>query len=113
MALGVSKVWGSVGMGAWQVWGSGGLVERKCEEKGRTKSTKGSKRKEKDTKKEAIEPKRRAQAPKERSGGSPRFPVRRKVPLFSGVGYLGGRQGEVDGKRLGEPSGVAMSGPKD
>jgi len=29
-------------MGAWQVWGSGGLVERTCEEKGRTESTKGS-----------------------------------------------------------------------
>ena len=41
MALGVSKVWGSAGMGAWWVWGSGGLLERKCEEKGRTKSAKG------------------------------------------------------------------------
>ena len=40
MALGVSKVWGSAGMGAWRVWGSGGLLERKCEEKGRTKSAK-------------------------------------------------------------------------
>ena len=38
MALGVSKVWGSAGTGAWRVWGSGGLLERKCEEKGRTKS---------------------------------------------------------------------------
>ena len=41
MALGVSKVRGSAGMGAWQVWGSGRLLERKCEEKGRTKSAKG------------------------------------------------------------------------
>ena len=41
MALGVSKVRGSAGMGAWRVWGSGGLLERKCEEKGRTKSAKG------------------------------------------------------------------------
>ena len=40
MALGVSKVWGSAGTGAWRVWGSGGLLERKCEEKGRTKSAK-------------------------------------------------------------------------
>jgi len=40
VALGVSKVWGSAGTGAWQVWGSGGLLERKCKEKGRTKSAK-------------------------------------------------------------------------
>ena len=40
MALGVSKVWGSAGTGAWRVWGSGGLLERKCEEKWRTKSAK-------------------------------------------------------------------------
>ena len=40
MALGVSKVWGSAGTGAWRVWRSGGLLERKCEEKGRTKIAK-------------------------------------------------------------------------
>ena len=40
MALGVSKVWGSAGTGAWRVWGSGSRLERKCEEKGRTKSAK-------------------------------------------------------------------------
>ena len=40
MALGVSKVWGSAGTGAWRVWGSGGLLERKCDEMGRTKSAK-------------------------------------------------------------------------
>ena len=41
MALGVSKVRGSAGMGAWRVWGSWGLVERNYYEKGRTKSAKG------------------------------------------------------------------------
>ena len=40
MAVGVSKVWGSAGMSAQRVWGSGGLLERQCEEKGRTKSAK-------------------------------------------------------------------------
>ena len=40
MALGVSKVRGSASMGAWRVWGSEGLLERKCEEMGRTKSAK-------------------------------------------------------------------------
>ena len=35
------------------------------------------------------------------------------VFLKTGFGYLWGRQGEVDGKRLGEPSGVATIGPKD
>ena len=40
MALGVSKVWGSAGTGAWRVWGSGGLLERKFEEMGRTKIAK-------------------------------------------------------------------------
>ena len=33
--------------------------------------------------------------------------------VFRGFGYLGGRQGEVDGKRLAEPSGVKTIGPKD
>ena len=33
--------------------------------------------------------------------------------VFRGFGYLGGRQGQVDGKRLAEPSGVASRGPKD
>ena len=41
VALGVSKVRGSADMGAWRVWGCGGLLERKCKEKGRTKSAKG------------------------------------------------------------------------
>ena len=40
MALGVSKVWGSAGMGAWRVWGSGGLAERTCEGKGKTQRAK-------------------------------------------------------------------------
>ena len=38
--LGVSKVLGSAGTAAWRVWGSGGLLERKCKEMGRTKSAK-------------------------------------------------------------------------
>ena len=38
VALGVSKVRGSAGMGAWRVWGSEGLLGRRCEEKGRTES---------------------------------------------------------------------------
>ena len=104
-------------MGAWRVWGSGGLVERTCEEKGRTKSTKGSKksakRKEKDTKR------------KLKSGNGERRPQKSvqevlrgaqyddKYSFVYGSDYLGGRQGEVDGKRLAEPSEVADIGPKD
>ena len=69
-------------MGAWQVWGSGGLVEGTCEGKEMTKSPKGNKKSakgmEQNMKQEAKERKRRVQAPKERSGGSPWFPVRRK-----------------------------------
>ena len=33
--------------------------------------------------------------------------------VFLGFVYLGGRQGQVDGKRLAEPSGVRITGPKD
>ena len=44
VALGVSKVRGSAGMGAWQVWGSGGLVER----------PRGRKREDRERKRKAL-----------------------------------------------------------
>jgi hypothetical protein len=108
VALGVSKVWGSAGMGAWRVWGSGGLLERKCEEKGRTKSAKERLRDhfrsclgqfwEKRAETESTGPKRAFRR-------FARFPVRPKVQFFFGF--------EVDGKWLGEPSGVAVIGLKN
>ena len=33
--------------------------------------------------------------------------------VFHGFGYLGDRQGEVDGKRLAEPMAVSWDDPKD
>ena len=76
------------GLGVW------GLVERTCKEKGRTRV---------DT--ESAGPKRAFRRFSE-------VPSTTTSTVVHGVGYLGGRQGYVDGKRLREPSGVAVGGPK-
>ena len=100
MALGVSKVWGSAGTGAWRVWGSGGLLERTCEEKGRTKSAKGRLWEHFGS---FLGQFGETRAETESAGPKGAFRRFSEVPstttstVVHGFGYLGGRQGEVSG----------------
>ena len=117
MALGVSKVRGSADMGAWRVWGCGGLLERKCKEKGRTKSANGRLWEhfgsflgpfwETRAETESTGPKRAfrrlSDAPRATKSANNLFCFR----------YLGGPHREVDGKRLAEPMAVSWDDPKD
>ena len=116
MALGVSKVRGSAGMGAWRVWGSEDLLERKCEEKGRTESAKGRLWEHFGS---FLRPFWETRAETESTGPKRAFrrfsevPSTTKSTVFFRFWLAWGPSGEVDGKRLAEPSGVAVGGPKD
>ena len=102
----------SGGLRAWVHGGSGGLDvfwRGHVRKKGGQRAQKGGNRDEQGSKRAETE----SAGPK---GAFRRFsevPSTTTSTVFHGFGYLGGRQGEVDGKRLGEPSGVAVIGPKD
>ena len=116
-------VWGSVGLWFWvsarsrglRAWvhgGSGGLLERKCEEEGRTKrlwehfGTFLGPFWETRAETESTAPKRAFRRFSE-------VPSTTKSTVFFRFWLAWGPSGEVDGKRLAEPSGVATRGPKD
>ena len=115
MALGVSKVWGSAGTGAWGVWGSGGLLERKCEEMGRTKS---AKERFWEHVKSFLGPFWKKRAEKESTGPKRAFrrfsevPSTTKSTVFFRFWLAWGPSGEVTESGL-EPIGVASVDPKD
>ena len=92
-------------------------MERKCEEMGRTKS---AKERLWEHFKSFLGQFWKKRAEKESTGPKRAFRRFSEVPsttkstvVVCGVGYLAGRQGEVDGKRLAEPSEAAVVDPKD
>ena len=100
MALGVSKVWGSAGMGAWRVLGSGGLLERKCEEKGTTKSAKEKLREHVSSSLRQFWEKRtetESTGPKTAFRRFPEVPSTTKSTVFFRFGLSWGPSGEVSG----------------
>ena len=98
------------GRGVW------GLLERKCQEKGRTKN---AKERLWEHFKSFLGPFWKKRAEKESTGPKSGFRRFSEVPsttisTFCFRCWLSwGLSGEVDGKRLAEPSGVAVMGPKD
>ena len=109
MALGCQQGLGVCGHGCMVGLKSGRLLERKCEEKGRTKS---AKEKLWEACKSFLGPFWKKRAEKESTGPKSAFrrfsevPSTTKSTVFFRCWLSWGPSGEVDGKRLAEPSEV-------